>query len=233
MRKFNLYTPETVRLWFVILNTEGYLELEDAEDDNYGKTPTWLTEGHDSIEDLVRCELISFDYVPWMLREGIAPGQPFLIEMEPTRYSGPDYNGEYDADTPCFLITKVPWSNEKSAKAWGTFLEERDALNAAVAEAERQSQKRTWENVAGMSFRFSRYFAKGQSSLDDMEMPQGILYRLEGKDPQDPHWPRPLVEGRDDTGDHQKAKEACIAKALQEHPELPVELLRSKPAYMY
>jgi hypothetical protein len=73
-----------------------------------------------------RCD---FPFSDWALHHGVAPEQPFLVRFD-AWYSGPDWNGEYDAGCEWKLISiskmdpkEVLHRWEKLTKKWITFKE--------------------------------------------------------------------------------------------------------------
>lgn len=58
------------------------------------------------------------DWMPFMLREGIAPGQAFLIEIAPKWWT--DYWGEHDVDWNTKVVAKGPCADP--AAAWSAML---------------------------------------------------------------------------------------------------------------
>lgn len=61
------------------------------------------------------------DVATWLLREGLAPGQPFLVWLRP-HYSV-DYYGEHDLDIEAEVVLVDPWSDERAAEAWEEWIE--------------------------------------------------------------------------------------------------------------
>jgi len=60
---------------------------------------------------------IGVDHERWALREGVAPGQPFLIRIEPPRYYQ-DYWGECDVEYEWELLDKKPYTDAMALEAW-------------------------------------------------------------------------------------------------------------------
>lgn len=71
--------PETAR-WFVYeVRENGIADLIGA---GYSGGADWSDPNRDE---------------RWLLTQGIAPGQRFRVRIDPTEYTGPDHNGEYDS----------------------------------------------------------------------------------------------------------------------------------------
>lgn len=59
----------------------------------------------------------------WLLANGIAPGQRFRVRIQPTEYTGPDHNGEYDSFAGDWEITWIePWATQGVEIAWTMWL---------------------------------------------------------------------------------------------------------------
>lgn len=77
------------------------------------------------------------DWASWALANGIAPGQPFLVEVEspsyPTRRRwGEDYDDSGPAYGGHLVLDRYSWSPEKSRRAWQGYLDSRIRAEAEV-----------------------------------------------------------------------------------------------------
>lgn len=88
--------------------------------------------------------------VDWALREGLSPGQPFLVEVPPP-YTSRSYEGEYDEDWSFEVVRRAPVKPTSAAKAWEAALarmKRAKALNAkfhADFQARALRSYKTWE----------------------------------------------------------------------------------------
>ena len=65
----------------------------------------------------------------WMLQNGIAPWQAFLIRFGEPEYSGGSYwePSDIDVDFEVELVRVMPWKPESVVRRWGKFFREREA----------------------------------------------------------------------------------------------------------
>jgi hypothetical protein len=130
MLKFNYYLKNRVQIWLVC-NAEddyGFTELQgDEEVGESTETPDghldWFAyetghgEGIDGLLDTISLDIP--ERLAWMALHGIAPGQPFQVEIESPTYSGPDYWGEYDWSAGDWRLMQIePWSKTRVVRAW-------------------------------------------------------------------------------------------------------------------
>lgn len=64
---------------------------------------------------------VNHDAATWLLREGLAPGQPFLVWLRP-HYSR-DYWGEHDLDVEWDVVARTHRSPEEAAAAWQAWID--------------------------------------------------------------------------------------------------------------
>lgn len=160
----------------------------------------------------------------WAIEQGIAPGQPFLVEMAEPYYSktvtmeGTEYDVEYD----CQVVRVLPKSQTKAAASWDRFFKQRDTyLKAKWAEDDRLRHKAE-NDLSAMYIQAGFYFAPGQSSYDDIEMPAGLYMRLYSNHGHGLQ----LGEGRDDNGSHDAAFANLVSTVVQRHPHITEESLK-------
>ncbi len=99
-----------------------------------GRSPDWLLHTEEPLDVIFQqAGMVSDEEEPisdlhpnvdWALKQGLAPGQPFLVEFEPPRISGGGYdscNGDYtdvDVDYRCRVVRVLPKSQRGALKAW-------------------------------------------------------------------------------------------------------------------
>jgi len=233
----DLYSKEVVRVWLA-MNPDYDLEFEEVGEDSIGERPEWLQYELENIgwDDILGIGY-SDDKMPrWGLEEGIAPGQPFLVELpHPHYYSSQTENGtEHDVDFDPDIIRIRPMVPRAVASAW-----EREWSYIAKARAwkvERDEKQRylVRTDVNAMIIESCCYFASNQSTWDDMCMPSGIRFSLCSKASIDKkvsgRWTTAtLASGEDDEGDHTKAFERLVEEATKQLPGLSAEVVRTLP----
>jgi hypothetical protein len=99
-------------VWATLEQTDGDLEIDtDAVLGYEGEIVAWadhlLTEfGLAEILGIAGCDVLD-----WSIREGIAPGQPFLIYCTPP-VTIRSYEGEYDIDWEAWIVRRMPTTME-------------------------------------------------------------------------------------------------------------------------
>jgi hypothetical protein len=128
---------------------------------------------------------------------------------------------EYDVEYDCQVVRVLPRSRAKAAASWDRFFKQRDAyLKAKWAEGDRLRLKAEID-LSAMYIQVGLYFAPGQSSYDDMEMPAGLYMRLHSKHGHG----QQLGEGRSDSGSHDAAFTDLVSTVVKRHPHITEEFL--------
>lgn len=122
------HTHRFSRVWLVGADFGyGHITFRPLDDltvfsEAIGEKPDWLGEyvsdvGWDSALDASPCRG-SDEYGTWLMEQGIAPGQPFCVEVTMTvTRSGWEYV-EYDQEVEADVIEVARWSRERVAAAW-------------------------------------------------------------------------------------------------------------------
>jgi len=105
--------PQVPFVGWLILDPED-LGIQFASEDE--DVPGWLDYELGEIGwDILG--LGCYDAETWALKEGIAPGQPFQVRIDPPHYHQ-DYWGEWDVDYEWDIIDKAPFTNDMTLAAW-------------------------------------------------------------------------------------------------------------------
>ncbi len=231
----DLYTPEEVRIWVSI--PLAYWEVDKVSDDEFGHEPEWFRELlHDSGMSEIIETLRPVDRAPisFFLAHGIAPKQPFQLSIRRPRYyrsGGYEYPYEYDVEFNVDIIGKQPWPLEKVAVALLEEIEAQKSLKVEKVKREEAFRFLSRTRTDCMFVTSEVYFAHGQSTYDDMEMPRGFRYvlcssaTLDGKNNGYCH----LVSGGDDGGDVTKALAIFLDHISSELPGLSEEQVKHFP----
>lgn len=244
----NVYSKAVIQVWLKPDAQDGLKLVEVDPDESVGPSPDWLDYdvkeiGWDYILDSSYCSSSPDEYgnrwpegrMRWCLEEGIAPGQPFLVEL-PRPYHSVSHtqNGtEYDTDYEPEIIAIFPWKPSRAAKVWARELKAEMSYRQAEAARRRKLHSVQHHDTDKMFLSMDVYFAPGQSTYDDMEMPRGIAYSLKTNanlDKSNMSWVTgTLARGEAPDGDHAKAMDALVAEARKRLPHLTDEFIRSLP----
>lgn len=222
-------------MW-MMLDPRCGLSLESAADDSLGEPPEWMQ---------YELENIGWSYIldvghgdagalRWCLLEGIAPGQPFLVELPHPDYytSQTEYGVEHDVDFSPEIIDRVFWPMTRAAKAIERELKTQGDDRRAKAEREEKLRFLQRIDVDAMRVCCTVYFGNHQSTYDDMCMPSGIRYTLETTASLEKKrgWTTgTLASGDDDNGGHDVAMKRLVEDALQKLPGLDEERIKKMP----
>lgn len=238
----DVYAPDYIRMWLAFNSKYGF-ELESVATDSVGLDgpPEWYDRdvmelGWDGVLDLWGAGGDGWSKeLGWMVRNGIAPDQPFLVHLDTPhwyRCGGYEYPSEMDCEFYWEILRVAPLRRPSDVlKKWERAVkdEQSDRRFAKKRLAEIECLRRT--TVKAMYLKTEVYFAPGQSTYDDMTMPAGIRYVLcsDAALPKEPRCVAFLVSGDDDDGDHGKAMTALVANAMKELPGLSEETIRKLP----
>lgn len=117
-------------------------ELLLLTDDN--KIPWWSNAI--DIEDLIGSSrgLYGSSFMNWMLEEGLAPGQPFLIAIpEPDRGC---YYGEYEEEWSFDVVRKMSHALDKAARSWSRCIQRLSERQAKQEAFKKALLERAWQS---------------------------------------------------------------------------------------
>ena len=235
----DFFSKELVRVW-LMLDSSDDLSLNECGTDDIGTPPEWYRYER---ENMGWGDILDIGYqgeqderaLNWAIREGLAPDQPFLVELPHPVYSKSwtECGYEYDTSYEPEIIKKAKWSPKRAAKAWEKEME--GIMKARAFKRERAEKLRHLQrsDVASMRLCFTIYFGGHQSLYDDMTVPSGIRYTLESTanlEGKKLNWPTAtLASGEDDRGDSQVAMKRLVEAAMKELPGLSEARIRSMP----
>ena len=233
----DFFSKAVVRVWLV-LDRQNDLSMEECGEDEIGERPEWLQYELENMSwsDILDARLYGEHKLSWKLENGIAPGQPYLVELPHPHYSKSwtDCGYEYDVDYSPEILRTRPM--KPSVIASGLEREQNYIAKArewkAEYDAKQQFLVRT--DVKAMFIEMQVYFGRHQSSYDDMCMPSGIRYDLcsnasINKRERGRWRTATLAQGEDDDGAHDKAFEKLVEEAVKRLPGLSPEVVRALP----
>jgi hypothetical protein len=234
-----------VRVWLA-MDLDNH-ELEEVGEDQIGERPEWLRYELEcmSWKDLLE---VNWRYskdeagnewqsgpLMWCIEQGIAPGQPFLVEFDKPHYST-SYDGETDVEYWHKILRVRPMSERRAATAFSREVDGQLSFCRAMRERRDKEKFLQRTDVASMFIRLDVYFGSNQPYWDDMCLPGGIRYSLCSSTSLDNRVKNPnrfatavLACGEDDKGDHKLAMDNLVKDALQGLPGLTEEVLRKMP----
>jgi hypothetical protein len=233
----DFFSEKVVRVW-LMLDPQNDLSMEECGDDEIGKRPEWLQYELENMSwsDILDARLYGEHKLSWMLENGIAPGQPFLVELPHPHYSKSwtDCGYEYDTDYAPEIIRLRPMKPSQIANLLEREQNYLVKARAWKAEYDAKQQFLVRTNVKAMFIETQVYFGQHQSSYDDMCMPSGIRYDLCSNASIDKRvrgrWrTATLAQGEDDDGEHNKAFERLVDEATKRLPGLSPEVVRALP----
>lgn len=233
----NVYSKASCRVWLVL--DRRTLELVEADSlgkpMDVGAPPEWLTYEleQDGWDNLVDYPYREAERVGWALARGIAPGQPFLVEVDPPVHSKhwTDCGYEYDTDYSSELVRVTPLPPEDVARRWEVWLwwaaldcDARERAAAVQKATEAAQHALALADPSALFITSDVYFGP-RDSID--YMPSGLRIYLNSA-----HLGRGggvLVSGEDDRGDPGKAWAMLLERAATVLPSVRPEYLRALP----
>jgi hypothetical protein len=248
MQRVNIYTPDRVRIWLRLSPEDGF-ELEELSSvELVGEPPEWLDtdvreSGWDSVLGVPWLHTTkdedgndwSEGLLLWALWEGIAPGQPFLVELlKPHWYrcGGYEYPDEWDVEYSAEVLAVYPWPTKRVADAWERELKDTLADRKQIAKERRELKKLQETDVSSMSL-VRTDFCTGRCCHECCCGAHGVRYKLVSKASlkKDDRWAyAELVWGEDRGGDWDKAMEDLLANISKRLPHLDLELVKKMPS---
>ena len=97
-------------IWCQLYQTQGDLEIEQIGEEFEGEVPWW----DETVQEIGLDYLLGVTWglgfppvLDWALREGLSPGQPFLVYVQkPVWFQ--DYYGECDVEIDAWIVRKLP-----------------------------------------------------------------------------------------------------------------------------
>jgi hypothetical protein len=230
--------PTAVRVWYR-LHADGCRDLHQVScaHDSVGAAPEWWEEG--DLETAValnrltcRVKVGGFEvhhpWLRWALRNGIAPGQAFLVGIPEPIYSG---DGEdYDEEWEYVVLERAPSNSAAIQRRWEVF-SHRLAMHRALAAASYfRGIHLVQADTGAMYLRHTNY----RPSSDTYGFPRGVLLSLctsrrehidyLGYAVSDGYQ---LASGRDDRGGTDTAMARLIEVACERYPALSPQVIQS------
>lgn len=243
----NVYSERVVQVW---LMWEANDAIELVPDDAVGELPEWYPSevrdaGWASILDVTWCHSSpdvdgndwNESWLRWGLHEGIAPRQPFLVELPSPYYSKVETQDgtEYDIEFYPRIIQVLHWPLTRIAKVWGWELEKE--LDDRLATVNYRQKLRYLQRTAVCSMYLERSWYYAERYIDEMSPPGGVRYQLcstaslNGNKSlgQYPICTATLASGEDADGNQTQALDRLIANAVKELPGLSPETIKTLP----
>lgn len=225
------FTTTAIRVWLVYDPLDGITRMD--VDDTIGEPPDWfdleVTEtGWEYLLGLDSSRPMKI--LTWGLNEGIAPGQPFLVDVSFPFYSRvwTDLGYEYDVEVTVEVVDRARCAPADPSAAFERAVAEVVGEEAAAVRAAAERDHLLRHNLEHMQLCGYVYFAANQSTYDDMEMPAGYGWALESRHPAG-FWV-PIEHGRDDGGSREAALDDLVVRAARTLPHLTPTFIRALPS---
>lgn len=119
----NFTSGLSVYKWFRFEFSYDYdIDLFECGYEIDGRLPLWVLHTDESLQQLFVDQEIEkggdHPNVDWALRNGVAPGQPFLVEFEKPVVSGSRYDDDVDVEYPCGVVRVLPKGMAAAGKCW-------------------------------------------------------------------------------------------------------------------
>jgi hypothetical protein len=244
----SIFTEKVVRVW-LCFTPEGSVEEVSAH--ALGEEPEWLQherneQGWESFLDMEwRTATVSgwVETVPyWGLINGIAPEQPFLLEIANAAYTtyhlqeGTETDFEFDSE----VVRILDQPRKVSADAWQSWCDEEMQAREHAVKLREEVRWRQRSDVAHMFLCYDAFFSGHY--VDEMSIPTGVrcsLVSLVGADPdtgkpkaflEEHSWRQTsLASGESAEGSREQALQRCIDVAVNALPGLTAERIRLLP----
>jgi len=229
----DLYVADgPVYLWLKLLPGYRDLDLHECGEDEAGAKPEWLKEeiGQSGVEGIIRNEwkLAGHSWAYWGLTEGIAPGQPFCVEIHPPHWYRCSYEyDEWDIEWTWDLVQVLPRTPEKAAKSWQQYWDAERRYEKKRARIKERLEQKRQHDPSALYLRWSPYYGGG--GYDDMRVPHGVRVHLCTKHERqaDVNLGSDLGPwGEDNNGSHEVALQKLIEGAAVKYPHLDEAFIR-------
>ena len=228
----DIFTEDAVYLWFRLVDGGDDLDFEECGRDSLGRRPDWTDDDYFNITDITGMYRHNGSKVDWALHEGLAPGQPFVVQIDRTQGST-DYWGEHDSWNDWAVVHRLPRRPEQAARAWIRVRQNIREYIAAEKDAAEKLRRLRIEDVSAFILKAQekRHASAGYKELN----PPGLSLTLCSR-----HWriPEPgeslgpighahaIAWGSDDTGSHELAFMNLIKDIEERLPQLDVQAVR-------
>jgi hypothetical protein len=228
--------PTAVRVWYR-LHADGCKDLHPVlcAHDVIGTAPEWWEEdlelavspGRWSYHTEVGGFAVHQNWIRWALRNGIAPGQAFLVHIPEPVCTGE--GDDYDEDWSYELLEIAPASRSAARRRWEGFLRKQQMYRALATQSYHRAKKLIHKDTGSMYVRHTNY----SSSSEYYGVPRGVQLRLCSTRREhiehlgvqvDDGWC--LASGRDDGGDRSRAMALLIEEACSRYPALSPRIIR-------
>lgn len=130
----DVFFDDVVYVWGRFMQTgyRGDFELELYDGASIGEMPEWFSDYSEWIDNLVDGYRLGLSTMTFALEHGIAPGQPFLLEVGPPHsYKCSWEYDEWDTEYSIELVRVIPRDAKKAARSWSRALEIQQRCEAA------------------------------------------------------------------------------------------------------
>ncbi len=205
-------------LWLRFVPGWPDLEIQEYHDESHGKIPEWLSEaisesGLSSIMDLPWQGTM-----PWMLEQGLSPGQPFCIEVYPPHWTKVSYEyEEWDCDWYWDIVRVMPKTPRAVASSWERHLAAMRRAHQREEKLREQVRRKRLLDARALYLQWESYYSQGYC---DDSPPGGLRVTLCTKHTADAsghhHFSHAIFSAESQDGHREEALEKLVERAYQE-----------------
>lgn len=224
----DFYSEAGVRVWLRLDDDcRGDLDIVRIRGPRVGTPPEWFTEecSNSGLDMVLRAQWRADtcdDRAVWAVEQGLCPGQPFLVAIDPPHWYRCSYEyEEYDVEWSWELLDRMPRTAERAARAWASFyVRRREICEAQRAEADARRLK-SETDLSAMYISTDVYW---HGYYDECAPPDGTIIRLRSQ-----HGAL-YIDGRAHGTDRERrAWEDLVRSAVLRLPHLTPEIIRALP----
>jgi hypothetical protein len=180
-----------VYVWLWLEEYDEDLEIEECAASSIGDMPEWLDPelGQGGWESIISPTWTTVEsglgwcfartWTTWALREGIAPRQPFQLEVHPPRYcrcGGYEYPDEWDVEWTWDIVRIERWPQERVLKAWDRWTRRVKCYDEYARSRMKTFLEKQTTDIKSMYVHTSWYWPSG--TYDEMSPPGGVRVKL-------------------------------------------------------
>lgn len=225
----DIYMRDRVWIW---VRLHGHdLEWDEIGDSDGQPEPEWLSyelqeNGLDMITGIDATTFRPEGRLVWLLEQGLAPEQPFLLEIGAPVYST-DYWGETDWEIHCRIVKKEPWDELRSCDVLEAYLKRSARFEREDERARILEQIKVRRDLKSLIVQFNNY-VHGES-YDWNRQKLGTSAMLQARRSDGVWGGEVIATARSDSGSPDECLRMLLLRARLEYPQLTLEKLKALP----
>lgn len=159
----------------------------------------------------------------WLLKQGLAPEQPFCLEIGTPHYST-SYYGETNVEYDCDIVEKAPWTPERVAESLEKYLKRSQRYGLEAERALLLKKIRARSSLKNLYLQLSNYEVAGHTWHTPKH---GVVVDVWAKNGN--HWGERIASTRNDQNDLEACFRELMIPVKLEYPELSLATMRALP----